>query len=251
MYDEFVESNLRHVRGVRKALLSIEKALKLSFHANNTEIDIFRAELIRRALCHDHDKFSDLANFAEYTIGTRNLIMFGAYNFEFGDTRFDEAYKKAYEGFDVLNRHKETNDHHHIFHCPLSKMTVLPLIEMVCDWYGSGYYAETKKDRVIRKFAIDSKDNILKFGLNEYQSLVCNCLRSFLIYGCDSIIRSLRDACVVYDNVQFNASDMILDTDDLNIRRKFFGEVHSFLSTRHSELNAAIAQQRYAAKSDE
>ena len=60
MYDEFVIDNARHIDGVKKALFSIEKALKSSFKTEIVEIDIFRAELIRRALCHDFNKFSDI-----------------------------------------------------------------------------------------------------------------------------------------------------------------------------------------------
>ena len=64
MYDEFVVDNARHLDGVNKALFSIEKALKSSFKTDSVEIDIFRAELIRRALCHDFNKFSDINNLA-------------------------------------------------------------------------------------------------------------------------------------------------------------------------------------------
>ena len=59
MYDEFVIDNARHIDGVKKALFSIEKALTSSFKTESVEIDIFRAELIRRALCHDFNKFSE------------------------------------------------------------------------------------------------------------------------------------------------------------------------------------------------
>ena len=240
MYDEFVIDNARHIDGVKKALFSIEKALTSSFKTESVEIDIFRAELTRRALCHDFNKFSDINNFVEYTVGHHNLIMLGGYNFEHGDEGRSNAVKKAYEGIDVLDRHKKSNDHHPEYYSHLSDMSIMPIIEMICDWYGAGYYTEFKKKKVICKFVHSFSKNMNCFQFDEYQTSVCNRLRDFLVDGCDSIIRSIRDACISYSKKEYLISDGVLQSENKEIKERFHKEVHEFLSKRRLELNPII-----------
>ena len=241
MYDEIVEISKRHIDGVKQALYSIEKALKSSFMTDLVEIDMFRAELIRRALCHDSDKYSCLESFIEYTMGTHRFIMLGGYHFEHSDERRKQATCEAYSGLTALDRHKKSNDHHPEFYGGLlSGMSLIPMIEMVCDWYGAAYYTKFEKEEALCKFNIDFSGNMDYFSFNEYQTSVCNRLRDYLVDGSDSVIRSIRDACISYSNKEYRVSDDVLQTENERIEDRFNKEVHGFLSKRRLELSPVI-----------
>ena len=241
MYDEIVEISKRHIDGVKEALFSIEKALKSSFMADLVEIDMFRAELIRRALCHDSDKYSCMESFIEYTMGTHKFIMLGGYHFEHSDERRKQATCEAYKGLTALDRHKKSNDHHPEFYgSRLSGMSLIPMIEMVCDWYGAAYYTKFEKEEALCKFNKDFSGNMKHFSFDEYQTSVCNRLRDCLVDESDSIIRSIRDACISFSNKQYRASDGVLQTVNEHIEERFNKEVHGFLSKRRLELSPII-----------
>ncbi len=241
MYDEIVEISKRHIDGVKQALYSIEKALKSSLMTDLVEIDMFRSELIRRALCHDSDKYSCLDSFLEYTMGTHRFIMLGGYHFEHSDERRKKATCEAYRGFTALDRHKKSNDHHPEFYgCRLAGMSLIPMIEMVCDWYGAAYYIKFEKEDALSKFNTDFSGNMEYFPFNEYQTSVCNRLRDFLVDGSDSVIRSIRDACLSFSNKEYRVSDDVLQMENARIEEKFNKDVHGFLSKRRTELSPII-----------
>ena len=241
MYDEIVEISIRHIDGVKQALYSVERALKSSFMTDLVEIDMFRAELIRRALCHDSDKYSCLESFIEYTMGTHRFIMLGGYHFEHSDERRKQATCEAYRGLTALDNHKKSNDHHPEYYgCRLSDMSVIPMIEMVCDWYGAAYYTKFEREDALSKFYKDFSGNMEYFSFDEYQTSVCDRLRDFLVDGSDSLIRSIRDACISYSNKEYRVSDDVLQMENKRIEERFNMEVHDFLSKRRLELSPVI-----------
>ena len=81
--------------------------------------------------------------------------MLGGYHFEHSDERRKQATCEAYRGFTALDKHKKSNDHHPEFYgCRLSGMSLIPMIEMVCDWYGAAYYIKFEKEDALSKFNI-------------------------------------------------------------------------------------------------
>ena len=79
MFVEFALKAKEHTSCVQKALFSIESSLGKFNKDDNVYVNIFRAELIRRALIHDIDKCEEVViidgqqvpyQFAEYTVGS-------------------------------------------------------------------------------------------------------------------------------------------------------------------------------------
>ena len=167
-------------------------------------------------------------------------ILSGGYELEHTDERYTRATREAYEGMDTLYRHKKSNDHHPEFHSPLSDISIMPVIEMVCDWYGAAYYTQVEKGKVLCKFDKDFSENIECFPFDDYQTVICRGLRDFLVDGSDSIIRSIRDACISYSNKTYRVSDAVLQKESNHIEERFNKEVHCFLSERHSRLSQII-----------
>ena len=191
MYEEYIVFAVTakaHVQLVQDALFSIESSLvNISAH-DNKYVNMFRAELIRRALIHDCDKCAnDIIidgkqvpfPFAEYTVGSDYFFGNGGADAEYGSEKRHKLTTEAYAGLNAIVNHKtKINDHHPEYYNDYKKdMTLLPLIEMVCDWWGCTAYSNQASKP---KFRADSAKNICGYGFDGYQKFIIERTRDFI-----------------------------------------------------------------------
>ena len=249
MYIEYIEFAVRakeHVKRVQEALFSIECYLgKCNKEANNY-VNIFRAELIRRALIHDNDKCEDVViingnkvpfQFAEYTVGSDYFFSKGGDNMKYDSEEYLKTRSDAYAGLNALDNHRKVNDHHPEYYKDYKKdMKLIQLMEMVCDWRGTTAYAT---EDPTAKFLEDSAKNIRKYEFNSYQKFVIGLARDFLATGDTRLIDIIFKGCTNYDN------DFIPRcTSDVEVQ--FYRELYDFLKERIDSLAQAKARRSKA-----
>ena len=247
MYEEYIAFAIRakaHVQRVQNALFSIESSLEKIAANENKYVNIFRAELIRRALIHDNDKCEEIViidgqqvpfQFAEYTVGSDYAFGKG-----FADAVYDsEEYRKilteGYAGLNARDNHKtKINDHHPEYYNDCKNdMTLLPLIEMVCDWWGATVYSYGDPKP---KFRQDSAKNICSYGFDGYQKFVIERTRDFIDTRAEDLIEIIYKGCINYP--------MPPCTSDFE--GQFYRELNDFLKERKNSLAQAKARRSKA-----
>ena len=231
----------------KHALFSIESALEKITANYNQYVNIFRAELIRRALIHDNDKCEEVVivdgqqvpfQFAEYTVGSDYFFGNGAADVEYGSEVYHEIKSRAYAGLNALDYHKKKiNDHHpEYYNNYRTDMRLLPLIEMVCDWWGATAYSTGDPKS---KFREDSAKNICGYGFDGYQKFVVERTRDFIDTGASDLIEIIYKACTNYqkDSMPPCASD---------VEGQFYIEMNEFLKWRMDSLEQAKARRAKA-----
>ena len=255
MYEEYIEFAVTakaHVRLVQDALFSVERFLEKRTTNYNKYVNIFRAELIRRALIHDNDKCEKVViingkqvpfQFAEYTVGSDYFIANGGPDAEYDSEEYHSIKSKAYAGLNALDYHtKRINDHHPEYYNDHKKdMTLLPLIEMVCDWWGATAYS---KEDPKPKFRADVAKNICQFGFYGYQRFVVKRTSDFIVtHDTENPARDLIER--IYKGcVNYHKESMPPFTSD--VEGQFYGELNDFLETRIDSLAQAKARQAKA-----
>lgn len=247
--EEYIEFAIRakaHLQRVQEALFSIENALKQMSANENNHINIFRAELIRRALIHDYDKcvevfFTDgkkvLLQFAEYTVGTDYVFEHGYANVVYGSEEYHKINRDGYAGLNARDNHKEINDHHPEYYNDYKNdMKLLPLIEMVCDWWGATAYSNGDPKP---KFRANSAKNMCHYGFDSYQKFVVERTRDFIDTGACDLIEIIYKGCTNYHN-----DSTLPCTSDAEVQ--FFMELKDFLKERIDSLAQAKARRSKA-----
>ena len=250
MYEEYIDFAVTakaHVRIVQDALFSIESSLEKIAANYNKCVNIFRAELIRRALIHDNDKFDDVViingkqvpfQFAEYTVGSDYFFGKGAADMEYDSEEYRKLKSTAYAGLNALDYHtKKINDHHPEYYNDYKNdMKLLPLIEMVCDWWGSTAYSNEDSKS---KFRADSAKNICRYGFDGYQKFVVERTRDFIDTHAKDLIEIIYKGCTLYpiDSMPPRSSDA---------EGQFYRELNDFLKERIDSLAQAKARQSKA-----
>lgn len=256
MYIQFVLDAIRHVDRVREALFSIECSLSKFNKDDNCCVNIFRAELIRRALIHDNDKFRDVNEingkmvtnrFAEYIVGTDYLYEKEIYKFEHKSKQFGELHEKAYKGLTARGDHKKDNDHHaEFFGGREQDMKLIPLIEMVCDWWGATVYTQHEP---LCKFLTDADINEKNLkNLTEYQKFVIELTRNFIRDFVASHDKSNRDKRLI-EYIINGCNRFDIDSKPpvtLDIKGQFYRELHEFLKERIDSLAQAKTRRSKA-----
>ena len=247
MYKEYIDFAVKakaHARLVQDALFSIESALEKMTTTSNDYVNIFRAELIRRALIHDTDKCANVViidgkqvpfPFAEYTVGSDYFFGNGGADAEYGSEKRHKLTTKAYAGLNALDNHKtKINDHHPEYYNDYNKdMTLLPLIEMVCDWWGSTAYSN---EGPTSKFRADSAKNISGYGFEGYQKFVIERTRDFLDTHASDLIEIIHKGCTNYPMPLYTSS----------VEGQFYRELNDFLKERIDSLAQAKARRSKA-----
>ena len=209
MYEEYIDFAVTakaHVGLVQDALFSIESSLEKIAANYNKCVNIFRAELIRRALIHDNDKCEEVViidgrqvpfQFAEYTVGSDYFFGNGAADMEYDSEEYRKIKSAAYAGLNAFDNHKKKiNDHHPEYHEDCKKdMKLLPLIEMVCDWWGSTAYSNEDPKS---KFRADSAKNICHYSFDGYQKFVVERTRDFIDTRAEDLIEIIYKGCTNY-----------------------------------------------------
>jgi len=147
-YIAFAVRAKAHMQRVQNALFSIENSLEKIAANGNKYVNVFRAELIRRALIHDNDKCAEVVivdghqvpfQFAEYAVGSDYVFGKGVADAEYDSEVYHKIQAEGYAGLHARDNHKKKiNDHHPEYYNDYKNdMTLLPLIEMVCDWWGA------------------------------------------------------------------------------------------------------------------
>ena len=121
-YIAFAVRAKAHVQRVQNALFSIENSLEKIAANDNKYVNIFRAELIRRALIHDNDKCEEVViidgqqapfQFAEYTVGSDYVFDKGLADAVYDSEEYHKIHAEGYAGLNARDNHKsKTNDHH-------------------------------------------------------------------------------------------------------------------------------------------
>lgn len=103
--------------------------------AVNTLMQLIANNLSMRGVKHDWSKFNEEAYpvFAELTSSLRSI--------EYGSDEYKESLKK---GGKAIKNHQKSEAHHpeHFAH-GINSMTLMDLIEMICDWYAATLRHET------------------------------------------------------------------------------------------------------------
>ena len=250
MYEEYIDFAVTakaHVRLVQDALFSIESSLDKIAANDNKCVNIFRAELIRRALIHDNDKFDDVViidgkqvpfQFAEYTVGSDYFFGNGAADMEYDSEEYRKLKSTAYAGLNAFDNHKKKiNDHHPEYYEDCKKdMKLLPLIEMVCDWWGSTAYSNEDPKS---KFRADSAKNICHYGFDGYQKFVVERTRDFIDTRAEDLIEIIYTGCINYYNDSIPPRTSEADS-------QFYRELNEFLKERIDSLAQAKARRSKA-----
>ena len=243
MYEEYIDFAVTakaHVRLVQDALFSIESSLEKITTNYNKYVNIFRAELIRRALIHDNDKCEEVViidgkqvpfQFAEYTVGSDYFFGNGGADAKYGSEKRDKLATKAYAGLNAIVNHKtKLNDHHPEYYNDYkTDMTLLPLIEMVCDWWGCTAYSNEEPKS---KFRADSAENVRKYQFVGYQKFVVERTRDFIDTHANDLIEIIYTGCTNYHN-----DSMPPCTSD--VEGQFYRELNDFLKERIDSLTQA------------
>ena len=112
MFIEFAVKAKKHTSRVQEALYSIESFLEKLNEDDNDYVNIFRAELIRRALIHDNDKCEDVNiidrkrgpyPFAEYTVGSDDFFAKGGEIMKYDSEEYHKARAETYAGLTALD----------------------------------------------------------------------------------------------------------------------------------------------------
>ena len=255
MYEEYIAFAVTakaHVRLVQDALFSIESSLK-TFTANyNKYVNIFRAELIRRALIHDNDKCEEVViidgkkvpfQFAEYTVGSDHFFGKGAADMEYDSGEYRKIKSAAYAGLNAFDNHKKKiNDHHPEYYNDYKKdMKLLQLIEMVCDWWGSTAYSNGDPKS---KFREDSAKNIFRYGFDGYQRFVIEQTRDFI--DTHDTARPARELIeIIYKGCTNYHKEAILPCNS-DVEAQFYRELNNFLRERMDSLAQAKTRRSEA-----
>lgn len=196
-YGAFCAWERNHIGAVREALYhiadTIEKHSEEKYGEVSISVIMFKDELIRRALIHDADKFANLDMFSGYVYNSVRWEELGGPDLEYGAKEWEPLDKKANEGSNTKVRHLHSNDHHHEYFEEKTEMTIFPLIEMVCDWYGvSARYNDGNPD--MARFSKSHEGNRKKFD-NHYQIHVIDKVYEFLAKGEIEIINQICQVC--------------------------------------------------------
>ena len=238
MFVEFALKAKEHTSCVQKALFSIESSLGKFNKDDNVYVNIFRAELIRRALIHDIDKCADVPyQFAEYTVGSDYFFSKGGHNMKYDSEEYTKTRSDAYAGLNVLRKHREINDHHPEYYEDYkTDMKLLQLMEMVCDWWGTTAYA-TEDPKA--KFLEDSTKNIRRYEFTGYQKFVVELTRDFIDTHASDLIEIIYTGCTNYHNNSIPPC-----TSD--VEGQFYRELNDFLKERIDSLAQAKARRSKA-----
>ena len=250
MYEEYIAFAIRakaHVRLVQDALFSIESSLKKIAAHYNQYVNIFRAELIRRALIHDNDKCEEVViidgekapfQFAEYTVGSDYVFGNGVADVGYDSEDYHRINTEGYTGLNARYNHKtKLNDHHPEYYNDYKNdMTLLPLIEMVCDWWGATAYSTGDPKS---KFREDSAKNICHYGFDGYQKFVVERTRDFIGTGAKALIEIIYKGCSDYHNNSVPSCTS-------EIEGQFYRELNDFLKERMNSLTQAKARRSKA-----
>ena len=222
-YGAFCAWERSHVGAVREALYSIADAIEQYSRENYREVYVstimFKDELIRRAMIHDTDKFANLNMFSSFVLSSKKWEKCGGPNLEYGTEEWRCHNKKANAGLNAATKHSRENDHHLQYFKETTDMTIFPLIEMVCDWYGvSARYNDGTAD--MEKFR-DSYETNGKWFSNSYQTFVIDKVYGFLAKREYEIINQISEVCKCYDKDESNlrASAPVLDHLDWDIKQ--------------------------------
>ena len=249
MFIEFALKAKEHTSRVQDALFSIESSLEKIAANDNKYVNIFRAELIRRALIHDNDKCEDVViidgqqvpfQFAEYTVGSDYVFGKGVADVEYDSEEYHKINREGYAGLNARDNHKKKiNDHHPEYYNDYkTDMKLLQLIEMVCDWWGTTAYA-TEDPKA--KFLDDSAKNVRKYEFIGYQKFVIELTRDFLATGDTRLINIIFKGCTNYGNASMPQSP-----PDNDCEVQFYMELNAFLKGRIGLLELAKARRAEA-----
>ena len=253
MHEEYITFAVKakaHVRLVQDALFSIESSLEKIAANDNKHVNIFRAELIRRALIHDNDKCEQVViidrqqvpfQFAEYTVGTDYVNAKRVDDAKYDPEEYHKVTTEGYAGLNARDNHKtKLNDHHPEYYNDCKKdMTLLPLIEMVCDWWGATAYSPKKDPKC--KFRADSATNIGHYGFDGYQKFVIERTRDFI--GTNDTARRATDLIeIIYKGcTNYPKDSMPQCTSD--VEGQFYRELNDFLKERIDSIAQAKARR--------
>ena len=249
MFIEFALKAKEHTSCVQQALFSIECSLGEFNKDDNVYVNIFRAELIRRALIHDNDKCEEVViidgqqvpfQFAEYTVGSDYVFGKGVADVEYDSEEYHKINREGYAGLNARDNHKKKiNDHHPEYYNDYkTDMKLLQLMEMVCDWWGTTAYA-TEDPKA--KFLEDSTKNIRRYEFTSYQEFVVELTRDFLAAGDTRLIDIIFKGCTNYgkDSIPLCAPD-----NDCEVQ--FYMELNDFVKERIDSLAQAKARRSEA-----
>ena len=113
-YIEFAVRAKAHLLRVQDALFSIETSLEKIAANDNEYVNIFRAELIRRALIHDYDKCAEVViidgqqapfQFAKYTVGSDYVFEHGYANVVYNSEEYHKINRDGYAGLNARDNH--------------------------------------------------------------------------------------------------------------------------------------------------
>ena len=247
MFIEFALKAKEHTSRVQEALFSIECSLGEFNRDDNDYVNIFRAELIRRALIHDNDKCEEVViidgqqapfQFAEYTVGSDYVFGKGVADVEYDSEEYHKINRDGYAGLNARDNHKKKlNDHHPEYYNDYkADMKLLPLIEMVCDWWGATAYSTGDPKS---KFREDSTKNICGYGFDGYQRFLVERTRDFIDTHASDLIKIIYKGCTNYHN-----DSMPPCTSD--VEGQFYRELNDFLKGRMESLEQAKARRSKA-----
>ena len=250
MYDEYIKFAVTakaHLQLVQDALFSIEHSLEKIAANDNKYVNIFRAELIRRALIHDYDKCVEVVfidgqkvpfQFAEYTVGSDYVFGNGVADVEYDSEEYHRINREGYAGLNARDNHKKKiNDHHPEYYNDYNTdMKLLPLIEMVCDWWGTTAYSNEDSKS---KFREDFAKNICHYGFDGYQKFVVDRTGDFIDTGASDLIEIIYKSCRNYDD------DSLLPCAS-DVEGQFYRELSDFLKERIDSLEEAKAKRSKA-----
>ena len=244
MYIEFALRAREHVNRVQRVLFSIENTLKTFHGDDNDNVNIIRAELIRRALIHDNDKCEDdhiiegkkvSRHFAECTVWCDFFFGQGGADLEYGSEAYRKLHSEASKGLKILRSHKEINDHHPEYYEDRNDMKFIQLIEMVCDWWGATASSnDIPRDAFLRSCHV----NVCKYNFNRYQRFVIERTRDFIAKDDAHLIKIIFTGCVNYDKGSIHPC-----TSDSDFEVQFYKQLNDFLKDRIALLNEAEARR--------
>ena len=199
-------------------------------------------------MIHDNDKCEEVViidgkqvpfQFAEYTVGSDYFIAKRGADAEYNSEEYRKIKSEAYAGLNALGYHeKKINDHHpEYYHDHKTDMTLLPLIEVVCDWWGSTAYSPEKDPKP--KFRADSATNIGHYGFDGYRKFVIERTRDFIDTRAEDLIEIIYTGCINYynDSIPPCISD---------VEGQFYRELNDFLKERIDLLAQAKARRSKA-----
>ena len=159
---------------------------------------------------------------------------------EYDSEQYHKINTEGYAGLNARDNHKKKlNDHHPEYYNDCKNdMKLLPLIEMVCDWWGATAYTNGDPKP---KFRADSAKNICYYGFDGYQKFVVERTRDFIeTHDTDSpasdLIEIIYKGCTNYP--------MPPCTSD--VEGQFYRELNDFLKGRIDSLAQAKARRSKA-----